>query len=226
MAWRYAHQCVIMRDDRVFSETRWLAILIVPFLVVAFVILYLNTSETKARFAWEIKAPMSAMMLGSAYIGGAYFFGRAALVSRWHRIGLGFLPITVFASFMAVATLIHWDVFSHGKAAFYVWTALYFATPFVVLAAWWRNRLTDPGMPEEQDYLLPDVIRYAVAAAGLANLVICAGLFVRPGEMIDIWPWALTPLTARVGAAMFALQGVFAVGLAADPRWSSARITL
>ncbi|MEO7398956.1 MAG: hypothetical protein ABIW84_10360, partial [Ilumatobacteraceae bacterium] len=42
---------------------------------------------------------------------------------------------------------------------------------------------------------------------------------------IDIWPWALTPLTARVTGAILML-GVCGLTIAADPRWSTARIML
>jgi hypothetical protein len=48
---------------------------------------------------------MSAMMLGAACLGGAYFFVRAALARHWHRIGLRFLPVTTFATCLAFATL-------------------------------------------------------------------------------------------------------------------------
>ena len=36
----------------------------------------------------------------------------------------------------------------------------------------------------------------------------------------------LTPLTARVVGAMFALPGVVGLGIALEPRWSAARILL
>jgi hypothetical protein len=215
-----------MRDDHVYRETRWLAGFIVPFLLAAFYILYLRTGETKELFAWTIQAPMSAMMLASAYIGGAYFFGRAVTAPRWHQIGLGFLPVTAFASFMGIATALHWDIFNHAHISFFTWVALYFTTPFLVLGTWLRNRRTDPGTPEPDDFVWPRLARYILGAAGAANLLISTTLFIEPVLMIGFWPWALTPLTARVVGGMFALQGVFGVCLALDPRWSSARITL
>jgi hypothetical protein len=215
-----------MRDDRVYRGTRWLAVLIFPFLLAAFYVLYLRTSETQELFAWEIKAPMSAMMLASAYIGGAYFFARAVGSARWHRIALGFLPVTAFAASMCVATLLHWDRFNHGHFAFVTWVALYFTTPFLVLGTWLRNRRTDPGTLEANDFVLPPLVHYMVGAAGSVNLIISLVLFIEPELMIGVWPWALTPLTARVMGALFVLQGVFGVGLALEPRWSAARITL
>ena len=44
--------------------------------------------------------------------------------------------------------------------------------------------------------------------------------------MIAVWPWTLTPLTARVAGAMFALPGLVGLGIALDRRWSAARIIL
>jgi hypothetical protein len=212
-----------MKNDRIYPVTRWLAAIIVPFLVAAFYILYLRTSETKELFAWEIKAPMSAMMLASAYIGGAYFFGRAVFARRWHQIGMGFLPVATFASLMAIATLLNLDRFNRN-ISFYTWEVLYFTTPFLVFGAWLWNRRTDPASPEAGDFVLPHLARYVIGAAALANLLISTALFLQPNVMLGLWPWPLTVLTARVISSMFALQGVFAVCLALDPRWSAARI--
>jgi hypothetical protein len=215
-----------MRDDHIDRTTRWLAAIIIPFLIAAFVILYLRTNETKQLFAWEIKAPMSAMMLASAYLGGAYFFGRALFAQRWHHIAIGFVPVTAFASFMGIATLLHLDKFNQGHVSFITWQLLYFTTPFLVLGAWLRNRRSDPGTLELGDFVFPRSARYLIGAAAVANLLISLRLFLQPDIMVAIWPWPLTPLTARVISSMFALQGVFALCLALDPRWSAARILL
>jgi hypothetical protein len=65
-------------DDRVLPLTRGIAAFIVPFLVVAFAVLYLWPGDTDRLFAWPIRPTMTAMVLGSAYLGGAYFFVCAA----------------------------------------------------------------------------------------------------------------------------------------------------
>jgi len=112
------------RNDRVFPETRWVSAIIVPFLVAAFAILYLFPDHTQELFAWGIKPRMSAMMLGAAYIGGAYFFVRAAAFARWHWVKVGFLPVTTFATLMGIATILHWDRFNHSHISFFAWAAL------------------------------------------------------------------------------------------------------
>ena len=48
------------------------------------------------------------MMLGSAYLGGAYFFLRAGASTSWPAVKAGFPPVIVFASLMGVATVAHW----------------------------------------------------------------------------------------------------------------------
>ena len=135
------------RDDRVLPETRWLSTIIIPFLVVAFGILFLLPDHTQELFAWTIRPRMTPMMLGAAYLGGAYFFVRAATFARWHWVKVGFLPVTTLATFLGIATLLHWNSFNHSHISFFAWAIMYFTTPFLVLGAWLRNRNTDPGTP-------------------------------------------------------------------------------
>jgi hypothetical protein len=214
------------RTDRILPETRWVSAIIVPFLVVAFGILYLFPDHTKELFAWTIQPRMTPMMLGAAYLGGAYFFVHAATVARWHWIKVGFIPVTTFATLMGIATILHWDRFNHSHVSFFAWTILYFTTPFLVLAVWLHNRRTDSGKPDVNDILMPFPIRLGVGIVGVVTLLISIVLFLQPALMISIWPWKLTPLTARVMGALFALTGVGELAMALDVRWSAARIAL
>jgi hypothetical protein len=213
------------RNDRIYRETKWLAGFIVPFLVAAFYILYMRPTETAALFAWEIKPTMTAMMLGAIYIGGAYYFVRVMGAERWHWIQIGLLPVTVFASLLGVATILHWDRFNHEHVSFFAWASLYFTTPFLVVATWLRNRLTDPGTPDADDAVLPQVVRVTMGAVGVLSFAVSMVLFTFPHLMIGAWPWTLTPLTARVVGAMFAL-GLTAFGIGRERRWSAVRIML
>ncbi len=52
------------RDDRVLPATRALSIAIIPFLVVAFVVLFLYPDDTERLFAWPIRPRMTPMVLG------------------------------------------------------------------------------------------------------------------------------------------------------------------
>jgi hypothetical protein len=76
----------VLRDDRVLAYTRVLSLAIVPFLLAAFVVLYLLPGDTKRLFAWPIKPTMTSMVLASAYFGGAYFFVRVVFEPRWNVV--------------------------------------------------------------------------------------------------------------------------------------------
>ncbi len=54
----------------ILRTTRWLAVMVVPFMIVASAILYLWPKGTGRLFAWPIQPPMTAMMLGPAYAWG------------------------------------------------------------------------------------------------------------------------------------------------------------
>src|SRR6476660_10111198 len=96
----------VVRDDRVLPFTRGLSLFIVPFLVVAWVILYLFPSHTARLWAWPIPATMTSMVLASAYLGGAYFFLRVLRERHWHAVRAGFAAVTLFASLLGIATIL------------------------------------------------------------------------------------------------------------------------
>ena len=109
-----------VRDDRILGFNRWLSLGIIPFLLVAFVLLYLFPGDTKRLFAWTIKPTMTPMVLASAYLGGAYFFVRVLGERRWNAVSTGFLSVSLFASLLGVATIRHWDKFHHQHVAFWL----------------------------------------------------------------------------------------------------------
>jgi hypothetical protein len=113
--------------------TRGVSLAIIPFLVVAFGVLYPWPRDTGRLFAWQIKPTITPMILGSVYLGGAYFFLRAVTARQWHTVKGGFIPVGTFATLMGVATILHWDQFTHAHVAFWLWAGLYFTTPFVIL---------------------------------------------------------------------------------------------
>ena len=213
-------------DDHIYPVTRWVIGAIIPFLVVAFGMLYFWPDDTEQLFAWTIRPRMTPLLMGAGYIAGAYFFLRLLGAPRWHQVAVGFLPVTAFATAMLLATLLHWDRFNHRHVSFYAWIILYLTTPLIVPALWLNNRRADPGTADADDLTLPVLVRWVMGAMGAGVLGTGVLLFLFPGAMIAVWPWTLTPLTARVVGGWFALPGVFGLALAADPRWGAARFAL
>jgi hypothetical protein len=64
------------------------------------------------------------------------------------------------------------------------------------------------------------IVGGAVMAVGMG-----AFLFLDPTTAISIWPWSLTPLTARMLGAIFML-GLAGLGAVRERRWSAAGVLL
>lgn len=203
--------------------TRWVAGFIVLILADAAQLLLLYPGRTDELWAWEIQPDITAMVLASAYIGGGYFFVRVLFGAPWRRVAPGFPPVILFVWMAGIATFLHLDRFFHDRLQFWAWIALYVVTPIGIplLYAWEQGRATRREGPE-----LGGARRRAFAAAGGA--IVLAGLVMLavPQPFIDAWPWTLTPLTARIVAAVLALFGSVWVSVAVDGTRVGARIPL
>ncbi len=216
----------ISRDDRVLMLTRVVAVSVIVILAFAITVLYFLPDDTGQRFAWEIRPHMTAMSMGAGYIGGLFFFLNVALTRRWHRVAAGFLAITAFTWFMLAATLLHFNRFVPSRLPFQLWLGIYILTPLLVPFLWWRNRATDPGTPEPGDVEVPAAVRRIFAGAGVLIMALVVVTFVFPNLLQAVWPWNLTPLTARVLSGWFALIGVGTLAISRDARWSAWRVLL
>lgn len=188
----------IIRDDRIFPITRWVLAVVIVVLFFAFLVLYLFPQTTAQNFAWQIKPEITAVFMGAGYISGAYMFVFAVIGRSWHRVKNSLLPVSTFATAMLLVTLLHYDRFIHDSLAFTLWLIIYIITPFLVPWVWFHNRSTDPGIPESNDKIVPQLVRWAAGLVGGLSLFVWIVCFIFPSLMISIWPWTLTMLTARV----------------------------
>jgi hypothetical protein len=215
------------RDGRILRATHWASLVVFLILVPALVILWGLPARTADAWAWTIKPDLTPIFLGAGYGAGAYFFLRTFLSRQYHPSAAGIFGAAFFAALMLIATIIHWDRFNHGDApligamVFYGWVGVYAVSPFVVLALWWRNRRTDAGEPAPGEAIVPPVVRRTAQVVGGGALVAAAVFFLAPEQAIDVWPWALTPLTSRVLGSFTAQVGVGALLLSLDRRWSA-----
>ena len=85
-----------------------------------------------------------------------------------------------------------------------------------------RKRASRPAVG---DLLVGRPAQWVIAAAGVLALCFGISFYITPTSVDDIWPWAVTPLTGRVLAAILALglAGIFVIW---DPRWSAVRLML
>ena len=173
--------------------------------LLAFVALFVGAEQTDRVFAWTIAPPATAAFLGAAYAGGCALELLALRRGTWAAVRIPFLAILVFTAITLVVTLLHLDRFHFGSAvplarfAAWFWLVIYIVVPVamvVVLVVEERR----PAVPGER-VPLPPVLRVALLAQGAVMLVVGAPLLVRPELAAVLWPWNLTPLTARMVAA-------------------------
>ncbi|MEA2299062.1 MAG: hypothetical protein QOF77_1998 [Solirubrobacteraceae bacterium] len=219
-------------SDEVLGATRWVSLAVTVILIPAFVILWWLPGRTADAWAWTIKPAMTPIFMGAGYAAGAFFFFSAFRGRRWHPASAGVLSAAIFALFMLVATLIHWDRFNHGQAPFvgafmfYGWVSVYVVSPLAIGLLWLRNQRTDPGAAAPDDPVLAPVVALAARVFGAGAAIAGVVFFAAPHLAIDIWPWKLTPLTARVIASFTIQVGSGALLLSRDRRWSTWRLLL
>jgi hypothetical protein len=213
----------IAGTDRVLRPVRWLAALILPFLLTASVILVFLPGSVAELFAWPIRPPLTAMILGSAYIGGIVFFAAVLRTPAWHRVRHGFLPVFAFAALLGIATAVHAELFTRNLP-FVAWASLFASMPFLVAAAALAQRRADPGQPSSDDTMIPDHVARALVGVGGIATVIGLAMFIFPAPFLQAWGWDLTPLTARTLGAVLSLTGFVNAPMVVDRRWSSYRV--
>jgi hypothetical protein len=219
-----------VRDDRVVPATRGAALAVFLILVPAVIVLWGLPGRTADLWAWTIKPDLTPIFLGAGYGAGAYFFWRTFRADRWHPSSAGVFSAAAFAAAMLVATLIHWDRFNHGDAptlaaiAFYGWVAVYIVSPAIVFGLWFLNQRIDDRTAPPGDAVLPRDVLLGARVFGAVAIAGAAVFFISPQTAIDLWPWQLTPLTARVLASFVFQVGMGAMLLSFDSRWSSWRL--
>lgn len=211
------------RDDRVLPATRWTAGIVAVVLATAGVILYGFPTRTPLLWAWEINPPTTALAVGAGYAAGAAFFVRAFRSRRWHTVSLAFVAATVLSTLLLVATLLHWENFSHDHVSFWAWIVVYAVAPWLLPLLWSRNRHHDP-RDARDGVVVPDAVRRVVGAVGVAQVGVSLVFFVRPTLAMGWWPWSLSPLTTRTLSAFLAFVGVVWLAFLFERRWSALRL--
>jgi hypothetical protein len=156
-----------------------------------------DPANSATNFAWPINPVVMAAVLGAFYISSAPLFLLPLFARRWDNIRVMILPAALFCTVQLAATFLHWDKFSVGTGPFYVWFASYLLPPPIFVAAYlWHQRKASSNVAPTNDPLPSWLNRLLVICGGLLT-VIAVLVFLFPGLLIPIFPWQLTPLTAR-----------------------------
>jgi hypothetical protein len=174
----------------------WLAVEVL-FGIGAVMAVGLSPADTETNFAWPIQPVVMAAVLGAFYTTSAPLFLLPLFARRWEMIRAMILPTALFSTVQLAATFLHWDKFSVGTIPFYVWFASYLLPPPIFVAAYlWHQNKASSGSTESNNTLPPWLRRLLVSIGGFLT-VGAALVFFFPNLLIPVFPWQLTPLTAR-----------------------------
>lgn len=194
-------------------------LLLVAFVVLTLVAtnqLFVLARHTATLFSWTIQPPLSAAFLGASYAAGALLSVLALRSRDWRDARIPLLTVLVFAVLTLLATLLHLDRFHFAapglvaRAAAWIWLGVYVVVPVALLVVVLRQDRASPGRPAPGSA----VPRWLLGLLGLQGVllgVVAVALLVAPGWAAAWWPWALTPLTARMIAAWLAALAVAAL---------------
>jgi hypothetical protein len=200
--------------------TRLLLVIFGGLTLLAFVALFVLAEQTERSFAWTIKPPATAAFLGAAYAAGCVLVVLALRKGTWAALHIPFLTILVFTIATLGASLLHLDRLHFSspvtiaRYAAYFWMGVYVLIPLAMVAVLIvQERRPIPAPPR---VAMPAALAATVLVQGILLLAVGSALFGVPALATSLWPWPLTPLTARVIAAW-----LLAFGLCAILAWRS-----
>lgn len=173
--------------------------------------LYLLTEQTEVYFAWTIQSFLTAAFLGASYWSSCVLEFAAARQRHWSHARVAVPAVAVFTALTLVVTLLHWDRFHFSApdpltvAGTWFWLAVYALVP-LLLTALLVPQLRAPGGDPPRTAPFPGWMRAVEWFIGATLILLGLALFLAPEATRGVWPWALTPLTARA-------IGVWLIGL-------------
>lgn len=196
------------------SELRLTLTAFAALALVAGFLLFALAEETDRFFSWTIQPPLTAAFLGAAYWAAFVLIAWTARRRTWEEAVPTMVPVTTIAVLLLATTLVHLDKFDLDSLFGWFWLVVYCALPFL-LGLLVVRQLAVPPEPSDVAFTpVPGMLRAVLAGQALAMLGVGIVLWVSPSSADTIWPWPLTPLTARaVGSFLigFGAAAAFAV---------------
>jgi hypothetical protein len=199
--------------------TRWLLVASTVLTGLGFGALYLLGETTDRTFAWTIQSPLTAMFLGAGYGAGLILVVLALRDGVWAHARLPLYTILAFVALTLLPTLMHLDRFHFAeefdalgqlaKGAAWFWLAIYIGLPLVMIPVLILQERS-PGIDPPNEHPVPRPLRIALIVESVLLVVPGLFMYVAPETAAALWPWDLTPLTARVVAAWIVAFGVTA----------------
>lgn len=184
--------------------------------------LFLLTEQTDRWFSWTIEPPLTAAFFGVLYWSGCVLALLCAFERDWTHTRPLIGPVLTVTILLLVATVVHVERFHMDDLTGWLWVILYAGlVPVTVLLVVRQRR--DAGADPPRAAPFPGWFTRLLVASVAGALALGAALFIVPEEIASLWPWPLTPLTARATGAWGLGGAVFLALLAREGDWVRAR---
>ena len=200
--------------------TRLLLLIFSALTLLAFVVLFILSGSTDRYFAWTIVPPVTAAFAGAAYASGCLLVLLGLRAQRWAELRIPYVTIVIFTVVTLASTLLHLGRFHFrspvisAQIAAWLWLTVYIVVPvlmIIMLVRQERDRVQGTESSDVERVPLPRGLRIALAIQGAVMFAVGALLFILPALQAVLWPWQLTPLTARSVAAWLVAFGFAAL---------------
>lgn len=187
--------------------------------------LFVLTEHTDRYFAWTVNPPLTAAALGGAYWASAVLELLASRQRTWTQARIAVPAVLLFTTLTLVTTILHLDRFHLGQGfavatqvATWAWIAVYALVPVLMsILLVFQRRASGVELPRRNP--LPRWLRIVLGLHAVVMLSLGLSLFLNPGATLALWPWMLTPLTARAIGAWLLGLGLAAAHATAANDW-------
>jgi hypothetical protein len=169
--------------------------------------LYLVPQFAETHYAWSIKPPINAAFMGAGYAAGMVATGLALFKAKqWRSVRLLFPGFFVLGLSLFMATLLHADRFKWDYPLTWIWTLVYFCIPFGSVVVWlWHEK-------SDKERLTSDARLHTIKTLsfvlGIIFTTAATLLYAVPQFFLELWPWQVLPLLARVFAGWYFLGSI------------------
>jgi hypothetical protein len=210
---------------RTSPRMRWMRVINGMLVLAMGLSLFGLAESTDHYFAWTVTSALTAATLGAMYLAAALREFLDAREQRWSNSRAAVPGVIVFSVLMLITTLLHLDRFHFtspiATAAFaaWAWTLVYLIVPIALAVLWieqtrrWRQAYAYSGVAAQVSKPLPAWLRMLVLIIALVQVVLGAAMLVAPQGVLQIWPWPLTPLTARALGSWWVGIGIVLGGI-------------
>ena len=169
--------------------------------------LFVFSTRTADYFAWTIKAPITAALLGVGYWCSIPSLVLALREREWQRVRTLIVMGSALTWVMALATFRHLGRFhldagpDLARAAAWTWLVVYVTVPLMLAAAFVRQERAGGLLEYGVVVPLRPWARTILVVHAVPLTALGLGLALWPGTFAGLWPWPLTPLAAGAVAA-------------------------